>query len=149
MRYAIKLTEADGAFVATCRDLPAFNSVGDSKEEALRESVDALVLALQSYIDARKPIPAATEKKRGEHWVELPALNVAKIGLHQAMLEKGVRKADLGTLMGLFGPQVDRLLNLNHKSKLDQVEAALARIGYRMDLSVVPDPASPTRHWRL
>ena len=138
MRYAVKLTEADDAYVATCRDLPAFNSVGDSLEEALVESVDAIALVLQWHIDERTPIPAATEKKRGEHWVELPALDVAKIGLYQAMMAKGMRKVDLGRILGVHSPQVDRLLSLLHKSKLDHVEDALAKLGYRMTLSVEP-----------
>lgn len=138
MRYAVKLTEADGAYVATCRDLPAFNSVGDSIEDALRESADAIALALQWHIDERKPIPAATARKRGEHWVELPALDVAKLGLYEAMMAKRLRKADLMRILGVHGPQVDRLLSLVHKSKLEQVEDALARLGYRVNLSVEP-----------
>lgn len=136
MRYAVKLTEDGGAFVATCRDLPAFNSVGDTVEEALRESVDAIALALEGYMDERQQIPAATEKKRGEHWVMLPALDVAKIGLYNAMLATHLRKADLVRLLGVHAPQVDRLLSLSHKSKLEQVEDALARLGYRVNVSV-------------
>jgi antitoxin HicB len=138
MRYAVKLTEANGVYVASCRDLPAFNSVGDSVEEALAESADAIALVLQWHIDERTPIPAPTEKKRGEHWVELPALDVAKVGLYQAMMAKGLRKADLVRILGVHGPQVDRLLSLVHKSKLEQVEDALARLGYRVSLSVEP-----------
>ncbi len=138
MQYAIKLVEAGGTFVATCRDLPAFNSVGDSVEDALRESVDAIALVLQSYMDDRQPIPVATDKKRGEHWVALPALDVAKVGLYQAMQAKGVRKADLGRMLGMHAPQVDRLLDLTHKSKLEQVENALLQLGYRVNVSVEP-----------
>ncbi|GLQ87198.1 type II toxin-antitoxin system HicB family antitoxin [Dyella flagellata] len=138
MRYAVKLIESDGAFVATCRDLPAFNSVGETVDEALRESVDAMALALQGYMDEREPIPAATEKKRGEYWVSLPALDVAKVGLYEAMLAKGLRKADIVRLLGVHGPQVDRLLDLAHKSKLEQVEDALGKIGYRLSVAVEP-----------
>ncbi|WP_199100658.1 type II toxin-antitoxin system HicB family antitoxin [Dyella sp. ASV21] len=138
MRYAVKLVEADGAFVATCRDLPSFNSVGDTVEEALRESVDAIALSLQGYMDAREPIPVATDKKRGEHWVYLPALDVAKVGLYQAMLAKALRKSDLVRLLGVHGPQVDRLLDLAHKSKLEQVDDALGKLGYRVQVTVEP-----------
>ncbi|ULU26812.1 type II toxin-antitoxin system HicB family antitoxin [Dyella terrae] len=138
MQYAIKLVDDGGAFVATCRDLPTFNSVGDTVEEALHESVDAIALVLQSYMDDRQPIPVTTDKKRGEHWVVLPALDVAKVGLYQAMQAKGVRKADLGRMLGMHAPQVDRLLDLTHKSKLEQVEGALGQLGYRVNVSVEP-----------
>jgi len=63
---------------------------------------------------------------------------VAKVGLYQAMISKGLRKADLMRLLGVHGPQVDRLLSLTHKSKLEQVEEALARLGYRVLVSVEP-----------
>jgi antitoxin HicB len=138
MRYAIKITKDDGAFVASCRDLPAFNSVGDTEAEVLRESVDAIALVLQWCIDERQAIPPPSEKKRGEHWVVLPALDVAKVGLYEAMRAKRLRKSDLARLLGVHGPQVDRLLSLTHKSKLEQVEEALARLGYRVNISVEP-----------
>jgi antitoxin HicB len=127
----------DGAYIASCRDLPAFNSVGDSLEEALMESVDAIALVLQWHMDERKPIPKASEKKRGEHWVALPALDVAKIGLYDAMRANGVRKSDLARKLGVHGPQVDRLLSLTHKSKLEQVEQALHLLGCRIELIVL------------
>ena len=138
MQYAIKLTFADGAYIASCRDLPALNSVGDTQAEALRESVDALALAIQGYIDDRRQIPQPSERKRGEYWVALPALDVAKIGLYEAMRAKGMRKSDLARLLHVHAPQVDRLLSLAHQSKLEQVEDALARLGYRMDVLVTP-----------
>jgi antitoxin HicB len=138
MRYAVKLILADGVYVASCRDLPAFNSVGDTVEDALHESVDALALVLQWYMDERQPIPPATEKRRGEYCVALPALDVAKLGLYEAMRAKGLRKSDLARLLGVHGPQVDRLLSLTHKSKLEQVEDALTKLGYRVNVSVEP-----------
>lgn len=136
MRYAIKLIPADDVFLVSCRDLPGVNSVGDTVEEALRESEDAIALMLQWYMDKRQPMPVASAKKRGEYWVALPALDIAKIGLYQAMQEQGLRKADLVRLLGVHGPQVDRLLSLLHKSKLEQVESALDKLGYRVTLSV-------------
>lgn len=138
MRYAIKLVKDSGTFIATCRDLPAFNSVGDTEADVLHESVDAIALVLQYHIDERLPIPVATEKKRGEHWVALPALDVAKIGLYVVMQSRGIRKLQLARKLGVHAPQIDRLLDLTHKSKLDQVEDALAALGYRVNVSVEP-----------
>jgi len=141
MRYAIKLTKDRGQYVASCRDLQGFNSVGDSVEHAVSESVDAVALILQDFIDRREPIPKSSEKKRGEYWVSLPALDVAKVGLYEAMRSKGLRKSDLARKLGLRAPQVERLLDLTHESKLEQVEAALAAVGYRVHVFVEPFPA--------
>jgi antitoxin HicB len=129
MHYAIKLVNDGGGFVATCRDLPAFNSVGDTEESALRESVDAVTLVLQSYMDDLWPIPVATGKKRGEHWVSLPVLDDAKVKLYQAMQAKGMRKAELSRMLGMHATEVDRLLDLTHESNLEKVERALTKLG--------------------
>jgi antitoxin HicB len=47
-----------------------------------------------------------------------------------------MRKADLARLLGVHMPQVDRLLDLRHRPKLEQVEAALNAVGYRIELAV-------------
>jgi antitoxin HicB len=52
------------------------------------------------------------------------------------MREAGVRKADLARRLGWHGPQIDRLLDLNHASRLDQIEAALAVLGKRLSVAV-------------
>jgi antitoxin HicB len=56
--------------------------------------------------------------------------------LYRAMRERGVRKADLARRLGWHGPQIDRLLDLNHASRLDQIEAALAALGKRLTLDL-------------
>jgi antitoxin HicB len=138
MRYAIKLKKYGDEYVASSRDLQGLNSIGETIEDALNESIDALALILQDHIDRRQPIPVASERKRGEYWVSLPALDVAKIGLYEAMRANGLRKSDLARKLGMHAPQIERLLDLTHSSKLEQVEVALAAVGYRVNLSVEP-----------
>jgi len=136
MSYPVKLTLDDGVYVASCRDIPEFNSVGKTEAEALRESVDGLETALQMYVDDRQPIPAPSAPRRGERIVYLPALAMAKLGLYRAMLDSGLRKADMVRRLKVHAPQIDRLLSLVHKSKLDQVENAIHALGFRMVVAV-------------
>ena len=77
------------------------------------------------------PSPAA-----GRPCAVLPALTAAKVLLYRAMREAGVRKADLARRLGWHGPQIDRLLDLNHASRLDQIEAALAALGKRLTVDL-------------
>jgi len=137
MKYPVKLTDTDGVVMVTCPDLPEFSSVGDSTDEALREAVDGIESMLQMYMQDRRDIPAPGARKRGQHLVCLPPLSVAKIGLYQAMQIRRMRKTDLARLLGVHLPQVDRLLDLRHRSKLEQVEAALNAVGYRIELAVL------------
>lgn len=136
MQYPVKLTHADDVVMATCPDLPEFASVGDTMEDALREAVDGIETTLQLYMQERRAIPTPSAPKRGQRLVILPPLAVAKLGLYQAMQAKHMRKADLARLLDMHMPQIDRLLDLRHSSKLEQVEAALNAVGYRIELAV-------------
>ncbi|EJX4928803.1 hypothetical protein OD635_005889, partial [Salmonella enterica] len=116
--YAVKLEHDPDtkSWIATCRDLPLFNSAGDSVDDALLESVDGAIVALSIEIDARRPIPAASQPEDGEYVIHLPVLVVMKAALHNAMIATGTRKSDLARSMGMKGPQIDRLLDVCHSS---------------------------------
>jgi antitoxin component HigA of HigAB toxin-antitoxin module len=73
---------------------------------------------------------------KGTRPIALPTLAEAKIRLYEAMRQAGVRKADLARRMGLQKSQVDRLLDLRHRSRLDQIEAALAKLHKRLVVNV-------------
>ena len=64
------------------------------------------------------------------------ALECAKLGVYQAMTEQGVRKAELARRLGWHLPQVDRLLDLSHASRLDQIEAAARALGRLVEVRV-------------
>lgn len=137
MKYPVKLTHAGDAVMVTCPDLPEFSSIGDTEDTALGEAVDGIETTLQAYMQGRRDIPAPSVRKRGQRLVGLPPLAVAKIGLYQAMRTQRLRKADLARLLGVHLPQVDRLLDLRHSSKLEQVEVAIKAVGYRIELVVL------------
>lgn len=136
--YAVRLDldDATGAYVVSCRDLPLMNSVGYSVDEALLEAVDGIVTALSIEIDERRPIPMATSPEEGEYVVSLPVLVAMKAALHNAMIETGTRKADLARRLGQKGPQIDRLLDVEHSSKVETVELALHQLQRRVEVNV-------------
>ncbi|EIP3426263.1 hypothetical protein LSE82_005130 [Salmonella enterica] len=136
--YAVKLEHDPDtkSWIATCRDLTLFNSAGDSVDDALLESVDGAIVALSIEIDARRPIPAASQPEEGEYVIHLPVLVVMKAALHNAMIATGTRKSDLARSMGMKGPQIDRLLDVCHSSKVETVELALQQLNQTVQISV-------------
>ncbi len=60
----------------------------------------------------------------------------SKVFLSNEMILQGVRKAELARRMGVHMPQVDRLLNVRHASRIEQVESALGQLGRRLDVSI-------------
>lgn len=138
MKYPVKLQHlGDDEIMVTCPDLPAMTSVGTGEADALREAVDGLCSALQILIADRKTLPPPGAAKRGMKLVELPPLAVVKIGLYNAMLQHGIRKSELARRLHVHLPQIDRLIDLRHQSKLEQVQAALEAVGYRMEIKVM------------
>jgi antitoxin HicB len=61
-------------------------------------------------------------------------LESVKLAIYQEMLAQGVRKAELARRLGWKAPQVDRLFDLNHASRLDQLEAAAKALGRHIDV---------------
>ena len=53
------------------------------------------------------------------------------------MTEQGIKKAGLARRLGWHMPQVDRLFDLKHASRMDQLEAAARSLGRQIRVSVV------------
>ena len=122
-----------GAFFA---DVPEAITTGASEAEALDRAQDALVVALSSYLDDGRPLPIPSKTKRGQTVVVLAPRVALKLAIHAAMREQGMTQAQLGQRLGIDGRQVRRILDLDHESKLSQLEAALAAFGLRVAVSV-------------
>jgi antitoxin HicB len=127
--------DPDGGFTVTFRDVPEAITEGDTREEALLRGEDALESALAMYIAAKEPLPASSEAEAGEVMVPLSALGMAKTALYDAMREQGVGRAELARRLR-WRPQVNRVLDLRHASRMEHVEAALAALGLRLIVDV-------------
>ena len=147
LEYAVQLTPDDnGALLVTCPDLPEVTTFGSDEADALRHARDAIEEAIAARIARRAdiPIPSASPGRRkgraiatrGGSRVILPTQTALKAMLYGAMRAQNLRKADLERRLGMHGPQIDRLLNPRHRSRLDQIEAALAAVGKRLVVDV-------------
>ena len=134
--YPVTLTPDDGAVLVTFADVPEAITFGADEAEALLQAVDALATGLSFYVDARQPLPVPSKAKRGQKTVRPSALESAKLGVYQAMMEQGMRKADLARLLGWHMPQVDRLFDLRHASRFDQIEMAARALGRAVEVRV-------------
>ena len=128
--------DPDGGFTVTFRDVPEAITEGDTKEEALLRAEDALESALAMYIATKEPLPSSSEVKVGEEMVPLSALGMAKTALYEAMREQAVGRAELARRLRWHLPQVSRVLDLCHASRMEHVEAALAALGLRLIVDV-------------
>ena len=134
--YPVILEPAgEGGFVVTFPDVPEAITQGEDEEEALLRAQDALETALSMYVEDGRDLPKPTDA-RGRSTVQPGILISAKLALYQTMRCQGVRKAELARRLHWHMPQVDRLLDLDHASRLDQLEQALAVLGKRLSLEI-------------
>ncbi len=133
---ATLIPDPGGGFTVTFRDVPEAITEGDSREEALLHAEDALESALAMYVATKEPLPAPSAAQPGEVMVPLSALGMAKAALYEAMREQGVGRAELARRLRWHLPQVNRVLDLRHASKMEQIEAALAALGLRLIVDV-------------
>ncbi len=126
-----------GGFVVTFPDVPGCITQGESEQEAREMAEDALAMMLGHIIDhaGEIPKPSARRGKRYRH-IGLPPIQSAKLDLYLAFRASGRRKSDLARRMGIQKTNVDRLFDLSHTSRLDQIEAAFRALGKRLVIGV-------------
>jgi antitoxin HicB len=133
---AAKFAPGESGFVVSFPDLPDAHTQGETVDEAMMNAQDCLIAALGGYMELRRPIPIASRPKRGQRAVDLPPLPAAKVALYQAMRDAGLSRVALGRRLGLSEGAVRRLLDLDHRSHIGQVDAALAALGKRLVVQV-------------
>ena len=135
--FPVTLTKDDnGTVLAMFVDVPKVITFGADEDEALLNAIDALETGLSFYVDERKVLPVPSKAKKGQKTVTPSALECAKLGIYKAMTEQGIKKAELARRLGWHMPQVDRLFDLRHASKLDQIEAAAHVLGKQINIEI-------------
>lgn len=136
LRYPVKLSkDTNETILVDVLDIPEAHTFGADREEALLRAPDAIESALMCYIDLRRDIPAPRATSKGP-FVTLPAMAEAKLALYTAMRAAKIGKAELARRLDCYLPQVDRLLDLRHASRLDQLEAAFRALGKQLSIEI-------------
>jgi antitoxin HicB len=135
LRYPVVFTREEGAILVSFPDFPNVHTYGDDEKEASAHAVDALETMLMAMMEDRDPIPAPGPVRKRK-FVILPALTEAKLELYKQMRAARVGKAELARRLHCHLPQIDRLLDLGHASRLDQLEQAFLALGKRLAVSV-------------
>ena len=132
LAYPVSLLRQDGGMVlASVPDIPEALTEGATEAEALAEAADCLIAALGGYIQARRNITRPSPA-RGCALVALPALAAAKIALYGAMRAQDTSSTALAERLQTTEAAVKRLIDLDHRSHIDQIEAGLRALGQRL-----------------
>ena len=127
--YPVRLeSDKRGVVTVTFADLPGVTE-GEGESEALQRAVDALETVLASYVRDGRDLPVPSRTKKGTRVTRPSPLSCMKLAAYQEMRHRRMGKAELARRLGWHLPQVDRVLDLRHASKIDQVEAVLSALG--------------------
>jgi antitoxin HicB len=134
MFYPITLKADGNGWMVTFPDLPEAITGADTREQALAMARDALVTALDFYFEDKREVPMPSKVKRGQETVSLPASQWAKVLLLNEMVRQKKRPIDIARLMGTSPQVFNRITDLHHATKVDQIEEALGVLGRRLEL---------------
>jgi len=138
LTYSVRLTPDDNdTLLVTCPDLPEVTSFGEDEQDALGYAAGAIEEALAARMAHKRDIPLpAGDAPAGLHPVRLSTQTALKVLLYAAMFRQGVTKAELARRMGLPRQNADRLLDLNHASRLDVLDAAFSALGQEVAVTL-------------
>jgi antitoxin HicB len=129
--------DADGGFVIEFPDFGWGVSQGETEEDARRIAHDLLVTLVQSQIKNGEEVPRPRKPRgKGIRMVRLSALHSMKVELYQSFLDSGLRKSELARRLEIPKTVIDRLFDLNNRTRLDQIEEAFDALGKQVDVSV-------------
>jgi antitoxin HicB len=137
--YPYTLEPDDGTVLLQFVDVPIAHTFGETEDSAVSHALDALETAMIAIMATKGEIPRPSPA-RGRPTVSLPPLDAAKVELYRTLRRLKIGKAELGRRLGWHAPQVDRLLDLRHASKLDQLEQAFAALGKEIEFRVKDKP---------
>jgi antitoxin HicB len=130
--WPVRLDPAEeGGFVVSFPDFPEGWSQGDTREQALEQAADLLETMVANYMAEGWDLPEPS-RAAGGSLVPLAPLVAAKAELYRAVRKAGITKAELARRIGVSPQQAQRLFNIHHASRLDQIEAAMRTLGRRL-----------------
>ncbi|EKT56006.1 type II toxin-antitoxin system HicB family antitoxin [Providencia sneebia] len=136
LNYAIKPIEDTVGYMATCRDLPEFASAGDTIEDLIQHSVEALLVALDIYINEGIPIPLPSKIEQNEQLIRLSGMIFAKVYLHNSLLQSNISKSEFKKRLNISDEDLQQLFNITYNTKWEQLERAFDIIGKKLSISV-------------
>lgn len=131
LAYPIFLEDDDDTVLATSPDFPELTTFGDDHEEAIAHAVDALEEAIAARIHYGEDIPPPSQGAHATYAV-LPTLTAIKVMLYQEMRAQGLGKAELARRLGWRLPQVNSVLDIQRKTPLGRIDAAMGAMGQRL-----------------
>jgi antitoxin HicB len=124
--------DENGRPVVSFTDFPRAHTDGKNLQEAFEEATDCLGSVIAAHIAEKQKIPEPSAVKRGQKLVPVPLWVAGKLALYLTMREQKTTNSDLARRLGVRETVVRRMLDPDHATKAEKLQAALAVLGKRI-----------------
>ena len=125
--------DEDGRSLVSFPDFPTAHTDGADASEAMEEAIDCLGSSIAFAMADKTNVPKPSRLKRGQRLVPVPLWIVAKLALYWAIREGlGVSQSELARRLGVSETIVRRMLDPNHDTRPEKIQAALEALGKRV-----------------
>jgi antitoxin HicB len=129
---AVFTRDEGGSILVRFPDFPSAHTDGADSTEALTEAIDCLGSVIAFAMRDKADIPKPSRLKRGQKSVPVPLWIVGKLALYWAMRELGINQSELVRRLNARETVVRRMLDPNHDTRQEKMQAALAMLGKRV-----------------
>lgn len=136
LSYPAQIKADSVGFMVSFRDIPEALTGGATQEKAATMAADALLTAMDFYFEDRRVVPRPSAPKKGETMISLPASVSAKVLLLNEMVTQGITPSELARRMNTRKQEANRIIDINHATKIDTIADALACIGCELELAI-------------
>lgn len=134
-RYTLERQE-NGWWLVRFPGIPEALTEGRTQEEARTAAVDCVIVALEGYMKAGRPLPRGGAAHSGRDRAVLPSLVTAKLAVYETMRARGWSKVKLAKQLGMPENSVRRLLDLRHSSHMWIIDEALAKMDAELPIDL-------------
>lgn len=87
-------------------------------------------------IAEKSEIPASSRVKRGQRLVPVPLWIAGKLALYVTMIEQSISNSELARRLGVRETVVRRMLDPDHDTRSEKIQAALEVLGKRIVVAI-------------
>ena len=129
---AVFSRDEDARWLVGFPDFPATHTGGADATEAMEQAIDCLGSAIAFAMADKADVPKPSRLKRGQKSVPVPLWIVPKLALYWAIRERGISQSELARRLRVRETVVRRMLDPNHDTRPEKIQAALVALGKRV-----------------
>jgi len=133
---AIFARDSAGRTLVKFPGLPGAATDGADSMEAMEEAIDCLGSYLAVRMARGEEIPTPSSPKTGQRMVPVPLWLAPKLALYLAVRAKKISNSELARRLGVRETVVRRMLDPDHETKAEKIQAALSALGKRLAVEV-------------